>query len=155
MLAACSGDGDDGSGVPESTASVTLDEASCTYEGDETPEAPAFYMDTINLASSFSFFEVDRVPADTTNDEVEAFFEDAQETIEEGGAFPGPPADWRLNRGSGQITGTGSMLVGDPTFDDQMLVAGRRYVVWCSIGDPPPGEPPTAVYFAAVVEPTD
>ena len=44
----------------------------------------------------------------------------------------------------------GSMLVGDPTFPDQMLVAGETYVVWCSIG-----EPPTRIFFAGILEPTE
>jgi hypothetical protein len=138
--------GDDGATV----ASVTLDEVGCTYEGDETPNAPFFYMDINNLEPGFNYFEVDGIPADVTTDEVKGFFEDAQETLEQGGVFPGVPADWRLNRRTGiYTTETGSMLVGDPIYENQGLVAGQRYVVWCSTG-----EPPTAVSFAAVIEAT-
>jgi len=155
-LAACSGD-DDGStepnpapDIPESVASVTLDEVGCTYEGDETPKAPFFYMDTNNLVSSYSFFEVDRIPADVTTQVVEAFFNRDPATLKQGVGFPGVPADWRLMRRTGMQTGTGGMLVGDPMpGNPQQLVAGQRYVVWCSTG-----EPPSAVFLAAVIEAT-
>ena len=146
---------EDESTVPDSTsldpvAHVTLDESSCTYEGDDTPKAPAFYLGIDNQTSSFSYVEVDRLPADVAIDEVEAFFEQQQALLEQGEAFRGLPEEWRLNRRAGQSTSTGSMLVGDPTFPDQMLVAGQRYVVWCSTG-----EPPTSVFFAKVLEPTE
>lgn len=145
---------------PETIATVTLDEVGCTYEGDRTPEAPAFMMDTVNLTSGYGLFEVDGIPADVTNEEVEEFFEDAQVTLSLGGGFRGVPADWRLNRGGGQSTQMGGMLVGDPLFEDQMLVAGQRYVIWCSTAETPTPESPTdnrptAVFLAAIVEVTE
>jgi hypothetical protein len=132
-------------------AHVTLDEVGCAYEGDDTPKAPYFYLGMNNLTSNFSHVEVNRVPADVATDDVERFFELQQALLEHGEAFRGLPEEWRPNRGGGLAAATtGAMLVGDPTFPDQMLVAGQRYVVWCSTG-----EPPTRVFFAKVVEPTE
>jgi hypothetical protein len=142
-LPAC-GDDDSENARPH----VTLDEASCAYEGDKTPKAPAVTMDITTRVPSFSIFEVDALPTYVTSEEAEAFFDDAQEALERGEPFPGVPQDWHLNRRAGFAPTTGSMLVGDPTFPEQMLIAGQRYVVWCSTG-----EPPTSVFFAAVLEP--
>jgi hypothetical protein len=143
VSAACGGD--DESGNPR----LTLDEVGCRYEGDETPKAPTFMVDVDRQVSSFSYFEVDRIPADVTNDEVEAFFEEAQGLLEEGEAFLGLPKGWRLINRGGFGTSTGSMRIGDPVFPDQKLTPGQRYLVWCSTG-----EPPIAVFFATVLEPT-
>lgn len=160
-------DGNDGQAAtdstpaePETIATVTLDEVGCIYEGDQTPKAPAFMMNTVKLTSGYGVFEVDRIPADVTNHEVEEFFEDAGETLRKGGGFRGVPADWRLNRRGGQATTTGGMLVGDPSFPDQALHAGQRYVVWCATAETPTLEAPTeqrpsAVFLAAVIEATE
>jgi hypothetical protein len=136
---------------PDPVAHVTLDEVGCAYEGDDTPKAPHFYLGINNLTSGFSHVEVNRVPADVATDDVERFFELQQALLEQGEAFRGLPEEWRPNRRGGLAAATtGAMLVGDPIYPDQMLVAGQRYVVWCSTG-----EPPTRVFFAKVVEPTE
>ena len=164
-LTACSGDNDGATEVdqmpdtPESVARATLDEVGCTYDGEETPKAPFFYMDTTNLTSSWGSFEVNRIPADVSNVVVEAFFNSAQLKLEQGQAFSGIPADWSLMRRGGMPTGTGSMLVGDPMpGNPQQLIAGQRYVLWCSTSEPPTlstSGPPTAVFLAAVIEATE
>jgi hypothetical protein len=46
------------------------------------------------------------------------------------------------------------MLVGDPSFPDQALHAGQRYVVWCSTAESSTGERTTSVFLATVVEAT-
>jgi hypothetical protein len=137
-------------------ARITIDDSDCVYDGDTTPKALTFNVDVDNYASTtYARFELDRIPTNVTNEEVEAFFEEAQHVLAQGGEFAGPPKTWRLINGAGAGTRTGGMRLGDPTNPDQMLVPGQRYVLWCSTGEPTEGSPPDAIFFATVLEPNE
>jgi hypothetical protein len=157
-LAACMGEDDSsgGSTNPSDTTKsgtnprITIDDSDCVYDGDTTPKALTFMVDVDNYATTYARVELDRIPTNVTNEEVEAFFEEAQQVLAQGGEFAGPPQAWRLINGGGfgDGTSTGSMRLGT-------LMPGQRYVLWCSTGEPTEGSPPDAIFFATVLEPNE
>ncbi len=137
-------------------ARITINESDCVYDGDTTPKAPTLWMDVDKQVTTWAMVELDRIPTNVTNEEVEAFFKEAQQVLAQGGEFAGPPKTWRLINGYGAGgVFTGGMRIGDPTFPDKMLVPGQRYVLWCSTGEPTEGSPPDAINFATVLEPSE
>jgi hypothetical protein len=140
--------------TPESGANarITINESNCVYEGDTTPKAPTFWMDVDKQVATWAMVELDRIPTNVTNEEVEAFFEEAAQVLAQGGEFAGPPKTWRLINGYGSGVFTGGMRIGDPTLPAKMLVPGQRYVLWCSTGEPTKDSSPDAIDFATVLE---
>jgi hypothetical protein len=160
-LTACTGDDEPEAGASTTSDTttdnqatgnplITFDEAGCTFDGDTTPKAPTFMLDVRNLGSNWVGVAVNRVPADVSDEDVEAFFAAAQEVLAQGGEFAGPPKAWHLLSGGGGATGTASFRIGDDLFPEKMLVPGQRYVLWCSLG-----QPPTDVFFVTTLKPTE
>lgn len=128
LLAACGG-GDAGS------ASLTLTDDDCTYEGNESPPATqTFSAELENQSSKLGAFEIARIDAGGTFADVEAYVESERRRLAESFEIVGPPAFLTL-----------MTRAAVPPSDGGMLVATLRpgeYVLWCAHE-----HPPTAVFL--------
>ena len=130
LLAACGGGGAD-------SARLTLTDADCTYEGDETPPATqTFEAELENQSSKLGAFEIARIDAGGTFADVEAYVEAERQRLEDGLEIVGPPAYLTLGARVQVPAGESGMLVS--------TVTSGEWVLWCAHD-----HPPTALFLIA------
>ena len=108
---------------------ATLTDVGCTYEGDETPAAGMFTVEVENQTASFGAFALAALAEGSTIDDLKPFVQTAQQTFQESGNLPDPPAFYSQVVRVGVEAGESSLLPAD--------VPAGTYALMCFIDDLP------------------
>ena len=128
---------------------VTLTGDGCRYQGDTTPTPGLFTIEVRNESSEPAHFELIELPAGTTLEDVESWFEEARQRYEQTGTYSVRH----------RITWVSVTLVGSHATSELPGNASTgRFAVLCHASNGPPGRPlrsvPSPVIAAAELDVT-
>lgn len=121
---------------------LTLTDAGCTYEGDETPAAGMFTIEVENQSSKEGAFALGSIAASSTIDDLAAYVDEERQRIAQGAEILGAPAFYSQVVRVGAAPGVSSLLPAD-------VVVGT-HALTC-FNDPPL----TALYVAGQLDVTE
>ena len=145
VAAGCGGAGDNTGEVMR----VTLTGDGCRYQGDRTPAPGLFTIEVRNESSERAHFELIELPAGTTLNDVEGWFDEARQRYEQTGTYSVQH----------HITWVSVTLV-EPHASSELPgnASTGRFAVLCHASNGPPGRPlravPSPVIAAAELEVT-
>lgn len=144
LLAGCAGDDDStdnatnaGGTLTEAAGTqadaggmrLTLTDDGCAYDGEATVSSGSFTADVVNQTEHYGAFAVAGIAEGSTIGDLEAFVAQAQQTWDESGTLPEPPAFYSQAVRAGVEAGATGSLPAD--------VPAGTYALMCFVDDLP------------------